>query len=422
MPTRDGDRDYQAGLGTVLREWGRIGVTGFGGPPTHIALLRKLCVDRRGWLDAAEFEDAIAACNLLPGPASTELAIFCAWRVRGRLSAIVGGLAFIVPGLIVILFLAALFLAGSPPLWVRGAGAGAGAAVAAVAVQAGWTLLVPSWKRASARDAGPAGGDAGPADPDAGPAGRARAARIRWTAYLVAGAASAATIGPWLVLVLLGCGLIELAVRQRGRAGPRQWRWLGRRSAGMAAIAPLFPAVGGGVLASVAWVAFKVGALSFGGGFVIIPLMQADAVGRHWMTGAQFLNAVALGQITPGPVVQTVAAVGYAAAGLPGGLLASAVAYTPSFAFVLAGGRYFSRLRGNRYAQSFLDGSGPAAIGAIHGSAIPLARELSVGWQFAVLGAAAVLLLALRRGVVLTLLSAAATGVIIALAGGPLPG
>ena len=422
MPTRDGDRDYQAGLGTVLREWGRIGVTGFGGPPTHIALLRKLSVDRRGWLDAAEFEDAIAACNLLPGPASTELAIFCAWRVRGRLGAIVGGLAFIVPGLIVILFLAALFLAGSPPLWVRGAGAGAGAAVAAVAVQAGWTLLVPSWKRASARAAGPAGGDAGPADPDAGPAGRARAARIRWTAYLVAGAASAATIGPWLVLVLLGCGLIELAVRQRGRAGPRHWRWLGRRSAGMAAIAPLFPAVGGGVLASVAWVAFKVGALSFGGGFVIIPLMQADAVGRHWMTGAQFLNAVALGQITPGPVVQTVAAVGYAAAGLPGGLLASAVAFTPSFAFVLAGGRYFSRLRGNRYAQSFLDGSGPAAIGAILGSAIPLARELSVGWQFAVLGAAAVLLLALRRGVVLTLLSAAATGVIIALAGGPLPG
>jgi chromate transporter len=149
--------------------------------------------------------------------------------------------------------------------------------------------------------------------------------------------------------------------------------------------------------------------------------MQADAVGRGWMTGAQFLNAVALGQITPGPVVQTVAAVGYAAAGLPGGLLASAVAFAPSFVFVLAGGRYLSKLRGNRYAQSFLDGAGPAAIGAIFGAAIPLARVLSVGWQFAVLGGAALLLLALRRGVVLTLLGAAATGVIIALAGGPLP-
>jgi chromate transporter len=390
----DGARDgaCTVSLGTVLREWGRIGVTGFGGPPTHIALLRKLCVDREGWLDAAEFEDAIAACNLLPGPASTQLAIFCAWRVRGRIGAVVGGLAFIVPGLILILVLSALFLAGAQPLWVRGAGAGAGAAVAAVAVQAGWMLLTPSWKRASAREP-------------------VRASRIRWVAYFLAGAASAATIGPWLVLVLLGCGAFELALRQR--------RW----PAVTPGIAPLFPAtLGAGILASVAWVAFKVGALSFGGGFVIIPLMQADAVGRGWMTNAVFLNAVALGQITPGPVVQTVSAVGYAAAGLPGGLLAAVVAFSPSFAFVLAGGRYFGKLRENRYAQSFLDGAGPAAIGAIFGAAISLARVLTEGWQLAVLAGAALLLLVVRRGVVLTLLSAAAVGVIIAFAGGPLPG
>jgi chromate transporter len=393
--------EYQASLGTVLREWGRIGCTGFGGPPAHIALLRRLCVERESWLDAAEFEDAIATCNLLPGPASTELAIFCAWRVRGRVGAVAGGLAFIVPGLIAILLLSALFLAGAPPLWVRGAGAGAGAAVAAVALQAGWTLLTPSWKRAAARD------------------GAGRAARGRWVVYLVAGGTAAATIGPWLVLVLLGCGGLELALRS------------GRSGAVTTAFAPLvrgalvrgalFPAVGAGVLGSVAWVAFKVGALSFGGGFVIIPLMQADAVGRHWMTAGQFLNVVALGQITPGPVVQTVAAVGYAAAGLPGGLLAALVAFTPSFAFVLLGGRYFSRLRGNRAAQSFLDGAGPAAIGAIFGATVQLTRALHLGWQFGVLGGAIVLLFALRRGVVLTLLTAAATGVIIVLAGGPVP-
>ncbi|HEY0933928.1 MAG TPA: chromate transporter, partial [Trebonia sp.] len=164
-----------------------------------------------------------------------------------------------------------------------------------------------------------------------------------------------------------------------------------------------------------------VGALSFGGGFVIIPLMQADAVGHHWMTSDQFLNGVALGQITPGPVVQTVATVGYAAAGLSGGLLAALVAFSPSFAFVLGGARYFGALRGSQRAQSFLDGAGPAAIGAILGSAVLLARALAEPWQYAVLAAAAVLLLALRRGVVLTLLSAAAVGVIIALAGGPLP-
>src|SRR6202522_4833799 len=80
-------------LPTIAREWGRIGCIGFGGPPAHIALLRKLCVEQQGWLDSTEFEDAIAACNLLPGPASTELAIFCAWRVRGRLGALVGGAA-----------------------------------------------------------------------------------------------------------------------------------------------------------------------------------------------------------------------------------------------------------------------------------------------------------------------------------------
>ena len=396
--------EHRAGLGTVVREWGRIGCIGFGGPPAHIALLRQLCVERRQWLDAQEFEDAIAACNLLPGPASTELAIFCAWRVRGRVGALAGGLAFILPGLACILALSALFLAGTPPLWVRGAGAGAGAAVAAVAVQAGWTLLRPSWARADK-------------------AGRAR--QVRWAAYLLAGGAAAATIGPWLVLVLLGCGLAELAgARVRDETG--KTRGIAVLPGLLAGAGRVAGAAGGAGLAGVAWVAFKVGALSFGGGFVIIPLMRADAVGRGWMTSTQFLNAVALGQITPGPVVQTVSAVGYAAAGLGGGLLAALVAFSPSFVFVLAGAGYFSVLRTSRVAQAFLDGAGPAAIGAILGSAILLAGTLREPWQFAVLAGAAVLLLGpalpvVRRGVVLTLLAAAATGLLIALAGGPLP-
>ena len=400
---REPQAGHQASLPTVLREFGRIGCIGFGGPPAHIALLRKLCVDRKRWLDAREFEDAIAACNLLPGPASTQLAIFCAWRVRGRLGALAGGAAFIVPGLVVILALSVLFLAGTPPLWVRGAGAGAGAAVAAVAVQAGWSLVPPSWKRA------------------------AGSRRLRWTGYLLAGGAAAATVGPWLVLVLLGCGLAELAIRHHrpASAGTHAITALpllaarALRHAGPART--LGTVTGAAALLPVAWTALKVGALSFGGGFVIIPLMQADAVGHHWMSNAQFLNGVALGQITPGPVVQTVATVGYAAAGIGGGLLASLIAFSPSFAFVLAGARHFDALRGNDHALAFLDGAGPAAIGAILGSAIPLARALDEPWQYAVLAAAAVLLLGLRRGVVLTLLAAAAAGMIIALAGGPLP-
>jgi chromate transporter len=382
----------RVGLPTVLKEWGRIGCIGFGGPPAHIALLRKLCVDDRKWLDAQEFEHAIAACNLLPGPASTQLAIFCAWRVRGRMGALIGGAAFILPGLILIVGLAMLFLTGSPPVWVKAAGAGAGAAVAAVAVQAGTSLVPASWRRASQLRNRP-----------------------RWVPYLLAGGVAAATLGPWLVVVLVACGLVEV-LAQRLPAGTQ-------RAHPAAALPTLAAAgIGGSVLLSLAWVAFKVGALSYGGGFVIIPLMQSDAVHRyHWMTAGQFLNAVALGQITPGPVVHTVAVVGYAAAGVGGALLAALVAFGPSFVFILLGAHRFDRLRGNRQVRAFLDGAGPAAIGAILGSAVPLTLALEEPWQYAVLAGAAVLLLALRRGVVLTLLAAAAFGVIIGLAGGPLP-
>ncbi|MGZ4690258.1 MAG: chromate efflux transporter [Acidimicrobiia bacterium] len=376
-------------LATVVREWGRIGCIGFGGPPTHIALLRDLCVTRRGWLTDEDFEDALAACNLLPGPASTQLAIYCALRVRGRFGAVVGGVAFIVPGLALILTLVAVFLATSPPDWVLGAGAGAGAAVAAVAVHAGSGLVPASWRRA---------GDA----------------HLRWVLYAAAGALAAATLGPLLVLVLLGCGAIELFVAETRRRGS---------SPSVFGTPLLFAAAAtSGGLASLVWVALKVGALSYGGGFVIVPLMQADAVNRyHWMTNNQFLNAVALGQITPGPVTQTVAVVGYAADGIGGGLLAAAVAFAPSFLFMIIGAHHFDRLRRSVPARAFLGGAGPAAIGAILGSAIPLAGALSEPWQYFVLAGAAVLLLVLRRSVVLTLATAGAVGIVVALAGGPLP-
>jgi chromate transporter len=376
-------------LGEIVRQWGRIGVVGFGGPPAHIALLRELCVERRRWISAKQFEDGIAATNLLPGPASTQLAIFAAWRVRGALGAVVGGLCFIVPGLVLIIGLAALFL-GSPPDWVRGAGAGAGAAVAAVAVHAGRSLIGPAWRRVA--------GDG----------------RWRFVGYAVLGAASAATIGPWLVLVLLACGVVEVV-------------WMRLRRRGLDGLASVLPvplvvaatAAGGG-MAALSWVAFKVGALSYGGGFVIIPLMQADAVENYeWMTDAEFLNAVALGQVTPGPVVHTVAVVGYAAAGIPGALLASAVAFGPSFLFVLLGAERFDRLLANVDVRSFFDGAGPAAIGAILGSAIPLALALEYGWQVAVLVGASVLLFLARRGVVPTLLAAGAAGIGAALLGAP---
>jgi chromate transporter len=375
-------------LRVVAREWTRIGLTGFGGPPAHIALLRRLVVDRYGWMDARAFEDANAACGLLPGPASTQLAIFCAYRVAGPWGAIIGGLGFVVPAVVLVIALSVLFLASTPPKWVIGAGAGAGAAVAPVAVDAALRLLAPSFERARA----------------------VHGLRLRWLAYLLAAAVAAATIGGYLVLVLLACGALELAWRRQTPAALSL-------NVGMLAVV-----AGVGGFGALAWTAFKVGALSYGGGFVIVPLMQSDAVHvYHWMTSGQFLNAVALGQITPGPVVATVAAVGYAAHGIAGGVFAAAVAFAPSFSFILLGGERFERLRQNTSARAFLDGAGPAAIGAILGAAVPLASALQERWQYLVLAAAAVALLLLHRGVVQTLLGAGAVGVILALADAPLP-
>jgi chromate transporter len=318
-----------ASLTTVAREWGRIGVLGFGGPPAHVALLRDLTVKRRAWIDPREFEDAFAACSLLPGPASTQMAIFTAQRVAGRVGALVGGLAFILPGLIAVLAIAAVALGSEPPSAVTGFGAGAAAAVVAVVVQAGIALIDPR----------------------------------RGLVYVVAGALGAVFVGPYVVVVLLLCGLAEL-----GRYTLQSTVW---------------PAL--------LWLAFKVGALSYGGGYVIIPLMHDGA--RSWMSEQAFANAVAYGQITPGPVTHTVAFVGYAAHSLGGALAATAVAFAPSFAFVMLGAPHFDRLRGSKHARAFLGGAGPAAAGAILGAAVPLLQSFEHAWQWVVLALAGLALL-----------------------------
>jgi chromate transporter len=375
-------------LWTIAREWTRLGCIGFGGPPSHIALFRRMCVEERNWIEATEFEDAIASVNLLPGPASTQLAIFCAWRLRRTVGAILGGVCFISPGLVVILVLSAVFLAHHPPHWILGAAAGAGAAVPAVALSAASGFVPASWKRI----------------------GTARSQRTRWLLYGLIGGTAAATIGPYLVLVLLSCGMFEIVIRREGSASSSSAR------AVVGAVAAHATALGG--FGALAWVAFKVGALSYGGGFVIVPLMQHDAVTTyHWMTGAQFLSAVALGQVTPGPVVLTIAVVGYAAGGIRGGLFATFVAFTPSFLFILFGAPRFDRIRANLMIQSFLSGAGPAVIGAIVGSAIPLGLAFQHLWQVPVLAGALVWFFVVRRGVVSGLLIAGGVGVVLALTG-----
>ena len=374
-------------LSTIAREWSRLGAIGFGGPPAHIALLRQLCVVDRRWQTDREFEDAVAVTNLLPGPASTQLAILSAWRLRGPLGAIVGGVCFIVPGLVMILALSVLFFASSPPIVVLAAAAGVGAAVPAVAIQAAAGLAPASWKRNGGR----------------------RPSQVRWVLYAVAGAAAATLLGPFLVVVLGVCGIVEVVAHRPRTVPPR-----------MLSVTPAVVLPAAGTLAAVSWVAFKVGALSYGGGFVIIPLMQHDAVAvHHWMTNAQFLDAVALGQVTPGPVVLTVSAVGYAAAGIVGGLLAAVVAFAPSFVYVIGGAPHLEKLRSNRSIQAFLTGAGAAAIGAIAGASLTLGLALDHSWQALPLAVGAGWLFVARRSVVTALLGAGIIGMGAGLLGLP---
>ena len=266
---RTGGAPERPSLSTVARQWGRLGCIGFGGPPTHISLLRELCVERPRVDDGERVRGRHRRGNVLPGPASTQLAIYCAWR-WWESAAPWSGHRVIVPGLAIILGLASVFLAAAPPTSVLAAAAGVGAAVAAVAVSAGVGLLPASWHRLS--------------EP-----------HWRWIVYARVGGSAAASVGPWFVLVLLGCGFAEMGWR-RLRRDPH----LGMHLVPVA-LAAVMPATGG--LFALAWVAVKVGALSYGGGFVIVPLMQAGAVDRyHWMTTASSSAWSHSARSHPGPL------------------------------------------------------------------------------------------------------------------------
>ena len=343
-------------LGAVARAWGRIGVVGFGGPPAHIALLRDLVVDRRTWMPAERFEDGLAAANLPPGPASTQLAIYTAWWTRGLAGAVVGGLAFILPGLVLIVALAALFL-GDPPDWIRGAGGRGGRGgrgrrpCRASAAQASLGsrrldvrgrfggVFARRWSRR---------GDARAMARRSSAGVRSRRGRLAASSrrrLLLAGAlprpddrychgrhARVAQLGR----VQGGRALVRRRLRDHPPAASRRGRTL-RLDDGYR-----------------------------------VPERSRIRAGHARRSCTRSQRSA-----TRPPV-------------FPGSALAAVVAFAPSFAFAFGGARSFDRLLANPDVRRFFDGAGAAAIGAILGSAIPLSLALQETWQWAVLAGAAV--------------------------------
>lgn len=347
-------------LGELVRLFAKLGLIGFGGPQAHIAMANDEAVVRRQWLTQEQFTDGLAVCEMLPGPASTQMGIYIGYLRAGQLGALVAGLAFIAPAFLIVLGLswayfqfqtvpqlAAVFMGVSPVM---------------IAIILGFC-----WKLA----------------PKAIQDG-------------LGGAIALATFGLTLglrantLLLFLLAGLIGLWLY-----GPRRPQGLPPQ---LLRGALVLPTLGLPLLATVPsevltrssfwgteriqayfWplLSFflKVGSFIFGGGLVIIPLLEGEVVqDLQWLTQAEFLNGIAIGQLSPGPVVLTAAFVGYKVAGVLGALVATLGIFTPSFLFIMGAAPVLLKLRQNPWAKGFLQGVKPAVLGAIAAAAVPLGQ------------------------------------------------
>lgn len=390
----------------------KLGVIGFGGPTAHLALLETECVHKRRWVDRQHFLDAVAATNLVPGPNSTELAIHLGYLRAGRLGGVVAGALFILPAFLLMLVLSWAYARYGAVPEVGALFAGLKPAVLAI-------IGVTAWRLA-----------------------RTAVTDRRLAALYLAGAAAALLSGTAEIAVLVLAGLVGMwlyapppastgggggaaappAPKDRSAGRLSAWLPLPWLVSGTPPLAPLAAVVlpGPALLAAVAWVFFKAGAFLFGGGYVMIPLLEPDVVGRYgWVTRQQFLDGVALGQATPGPIVITATFLGFLAARWAGAALATAAIFLPAFLFVLFGtGPFTERLRGSPQARAFLKGTSAAAAGAIGAAALALVRPALAGpVQVAIFLAALVALVRYRIDSLWIVGSAAALGVALRFVG-----
>jgi len=305
----------------------RLGATSFGGPAVHIALMEDEVVRRRGWLTRDEFLDLLGATNLIPGPNSTELAIHIGHRRAGRPGLVVAGACFIFPAMLIVLVVAWAYVRFGRLPQAVGLLYGVKPVVIAVVVQA----LV----------------------------GLARSA-VKSRALGIAGAAAiaATAAGVHELVVLLAAGsAIALMGGRDGKDG----------RGGTCFVPSLPPLAAAGAVAFGLGPLFlfflKVGSVLFGSGYVLLAFLRADLVTRWgWLTEGQLIDAVAVGQVTPGPLFTTATFIGYVLRGLPGGLVATLGIFLPAFVFVAASGPLVPRLRRSRAAGAFLDGVNVASL------------------------------------------------------------
>lgn len=315
----------------------RLGTVGFGGPIALAGAMQRDLVEERGWVTREEYVQGLALAQLAPGPLAAQLAIYLGWVRAGITGATLVSLAFVLPSFLMVLAISFAYVRYGGLAWMQAAFYGIGAAVIAIVLRSAYKLV----RLTLARDA------------------------LLWLIF-AANAIATAVMEAEVVSLILGCGLVTYA-----------WRMARTRPAAALSVVPAFlanlgPAAGGNLF----WFFVKAGAFVFGSGLAIVPFLYGGVVGEHrWLTDQQFLDAVAVAMITPGPVVITVAFIGYLVQGFPGAVLASLGVFLPCYLFVIIPAPYYARFAGDARLKAFVDGVTAAATGAIAGAVFVLARR-----------------------------------------------
>jgi chromate transporter len=347
-------------LGELLRYFAWLGAAGFGGPIALVGYMEREFVERRQWATREELSDGIAFSQLAPGPLAAQLAIYLGWLSAGVRGATVAGVAFIAPSFVMVLVLADLDVRFGGMRWLQGAFYGVGAAVIAIIARSAFKLARSTLRR------------------DA----------LMWTLFVVSAAATAWTESE-NVLLFVACGLVAVYVR----GSPS----LARRAMSIVFVPVSFSLP---TVASLFGYFASAGLFVFGSGLAIVPFLHGGVVvERQWLTDQQFLDAVAVALITPGPVVITVAFIGFIVAGALGATAAAAGVFAPVYAITVIAAPYYQRLKANARVRAFVDGVTAAATGAIAGAAFVLGRRAITDLTTLAIAAVSLLLVAKVRRV-----------------------
>jgi chromate transporter len=350
-------------LTDMARFFVTLGTVGFGGPIALVGYMEREFVERRRWVSAQEFADGLAFSQLAPGPLAAQLAIYLGWLCGGVGGATVAGIAFVIPSFLMVVVLAAFYLRVGGVSWIQGAFYGVGAAVIAVILRSATKLARKTLR-----------GD-----------------RLLWSLFLVV-----ATVTAWreteVVWLFIACGLACMAIRARGSSSAAVIVWPGWLVTGLHGVVSL-------PLATTLFFYFaSAGLFVFGSGLAIVPFLHDGVVRRHqWLTERQFLDAVAVALITPGPVVITVAFIGFLVAGLLGATAAAVGVFAPVYAITLLLAPHYQRLKHDARVRSFVDGVTAGATGAIAGAVVVLGRRAIVDVPTAVIAAATLGMLVYAR-------------------------